>query len=116
MHITSSGRCQGEAPGTREPTSEPDSWYVWTRDFASEEQCEELYKKVYGSDYWTNEVAPLVPECIDPEGILVERIVPCDDFPEGVSAAGVPLRLLTSKKRLRRSAPRTRGAAVVLAA
>eukprot|EP01045_Picozoa_sp_COSAG04_P022325 COSAG04_NODE_2506_length_3995_cov_1.565708_7_plen_86_part_00 len=63
---------------------------VWTRDFASEEQREELYKKVYGSDYWTNEVAPLVPECIDPEGILVERIVPCDDFPEGVSAAGAP--------------------------
>ena len=86
MHITSSGRCQGEAPGTREPTSEPNSWYVWTRDFASEEQREELYKKVYGSDYWTNEVAPLVPECIDPEGILVERIVPCDDFPEGIGA------------------------------
>ena len=86
MHITSSGRCQGEAPGTREPTSDPDSWYVWTRDFASEEQREELYKKVYGSDYWTNEVAPLVPECIDPEGILVERIVPCDDFPEGIGA------------------------------
>ena len=31
MHITSSGRCQGEAPGTREPTNEPDSWCKCSR-------------------------------------------------------------------------------------
>lgn len=54
---------------------EDQSVYVWIRRFESEAERERLYKDVYESDYWKNEVAPRVTELIDREKIHVQRIV-----------------------------------------
>ena len=53
-----------------------DSVYVWIRRFASEAEREALYKAVYESDHWKTKIAPLVPECLDREKMVVTRIVP----------------------------------------
>ena len=55
---------------------EDESVYVWLRRFESEEQREELYKKVYESDYWKNEMSPRVPEYLDRSAMVVTRIIP----------------------------------------
>ena len=48
--------------------------YVWIRRFESEEQREVLYEKVYQSDYWKNEIAPLVGDMLDRDKTIVTRI------------------------------------------
>jgi hypothetical protein len=48
--------------------------YVWIRRFESEEQREELYKKVYQSDTWQNEISPLVGDMLDRDKIVVTRL------------------------------------------
>jgi hypothetical protein len=48
--------------------------YVWIRRFESEEQREALYEKVYQSDYWVNEISPLVGEMLDRSRTIVTRI------------------------------------------
>ena len=53
---------------------EEDDLYIWVRRFESEEQREELYEAVYGSDYWVNEVAPRIPDMMDRSKIVVRRI------------------------------------------
>ena len=53
-----------------------ESVYVWTRRFESEAQRETLYKDVYESDHWKNNISPRVPECLDRSAIVVSRIVP----------------------------------------
>jgi hypothetical protein len=50
--------------------------YVWIRRFDSEEQREKLYAKVYESDHWQNDIAPLVPEMLDRDKTVVTRISP----------------------------------------
>ena len=55
---------------------EDESVYVWLRRFESEEQREELYKAVYESDYWKNEMSPRVPEYLDRSAMVVTRIIP----------------------------------------
>lgn len=52
------------------------SVYVWLRRFESEAQREDLYKAVYESEFWKQEVAPRVPEYLDRSGIVVTRIIP----------------------------------------
>ena len=54
---------------------EEDGLYVWIRRFESEEERKRLYKEVYESDYWKNEIAPRVPEMLDRDAIEVKRIV-----------------------------------------
>lgn len=53
-----------------------ESCYVWLRRFESEQQREALYKAVYESDYWKNEVAPRVPDYLIREENVVQRVVP----------------------------------------
>lgn len=53
-----------------------ESCYVWLRRFESEQQREALYKAVYESDYWKNEMAPRVPDYLIREENVVQRIVP----------------------------------------
>lgn len=48
--------------------------YVWIRRFESEEQREALYEKVYQSDYWQNEIAPLVGDMLHRDRTQVTRI------------------------------------------
>ncbi|MGY9056176.1 MAG: NIPSNAP family protein [Alphaproteobacteria bacterium] len=55
---------------------EDESCYVWMRRFESEEQRVALYKAVYESDYWKNEMAPRVPNYLDRPNNVVQRIVP----------------------------------------
>ena len=53
-----------------------DSCYVWLRRFESEAEREALYKAVYESDYWKNEMAPKVPQYLDRSAMVITRIVP----------------------------------------
>jgi hypothetical protein len=59
---------------------EPDL-YVWIRRFESEEEAERLYKDVYESDYWKNEIKPLADEMLDRERM---RIVKLEATPKSV--------------------------------
>ncbi len=53
---------------------EEDDLYIWIRRFESEAERERLYKAVYDSDTWKNEIAPKIPEMMDREKIVVRRI------------------------------------------
>src|SRR6516162_4929561 len=53
-----------------------DSAYVWLRRFESEAAREALYKAVYESEYWKNQIAPRVPNYLDRPNNIVTRIVP----------------------------------------
>jgi hypothetical protein len=53
-----------------------DSVYVWTRRFESEAAREALYEAVYESDFWKNEIAPLIPNLLNRANTRVTRIVP----------------------------------------
>ena len=55
---------------------EDDTVYVWMRRFESELERERLYKEVYESEFWKNDVAPRVTELMDRSAIRVTRIVP----------------------------------------
>lgn len=48
--------------------------YVWIRRFESEEERERLYREVYESDFWQNEITPQVGEMLDRERIQVTRL------------------------------------------
>lgn len=50
--------------------------YVWIRRFDSEEQREALYKAVYDTDTWKNEISPKVGGLMDREKIVVYRLSP----------------------------------------
>ncbi|HEY1300119.1 MAG TPA: NIPSNAP family protein [Stellaceae bacterium] len=52
-----------------------DTSYVWMRRFESEAEREALYKAVYDSDHWKNEIAPRVPQYLDRSAMVVTRIV-----------------------------------------
>ncbi len=53
---------------------EEDDLYIGIRRFESEAERERLYKAVYESDTWKNEMAPKIPEMMDREKIVVRRI------------------------------------------
>ena len=50
--------------------------YIWMRRFESEAERESLYKAVYESDTWKNDIAPKIPEMLDRDKIVVTRIEP----------------------------------------
>lgn len=54
---------------------EEEDLYVWIRRFESEEERERLYDKVYQSEYWQNEISPLVGDMLDRSRTQVTRIV-----------------------------------------
>lgn len=51
-----------------------DDLYIWIRRFESEEQRVALYKDVYESDYWKNDVAPKIGELLDRPRMVITRI------------------------------------------
>jgi hypothetical protein len=53
---------------------EDETLYVWLRRFDSEAQREALYKAVYDTDTWKNEISPQVGEMLDREKTVVKRI------------------------------------------
>ena len=60
---------------------EDETVYVWTRRFKSEAEREALYKAVYESDTWKNDIGPRIPDLIDRSAIQVTRIVPTPNSP-----------------------------------
>ena len=55
---------------------EKEEIYYWIRRFKNEKERERLYKKVYESDTWVNEMGPKAGEYLDRKSIVVKRIVP----------------------------------------
>ena len=48
--------------------------YIWIRRFESEEDRVALYKAVYETDFWKNDVAPKVGEMLDRPRMVITRI------------------------------------------
>ena len=48
--------------------------YFWIRRFENEADKERLYKAVYESDHWKNDISPRVGEILDRETIQVTRL------------------------------------------
>ena len=48
--------------------------YVWIRRFESEQEAETLYKEVYESEYWQNEIKPIADEMLDREQMRVIKL------------------------------------------
>lgn len=53
---------------------EEDDLYIWIRRFEDEAERERLYKAVYESDTWINEIGPKNPTMLDRDKIVVRRI------------------------------------------
>lgn len=51
-----------------------DDLYIWIRRFESEEERVALYKAVYETDYWQNEVSPKVSQMLDRARMVITRI------------------------------------------
>jgi len=54
---------------------EEEDLYIWIRRFENEEERERLYKEIYESDYWINEVKPQAEEMLDRERMEITRLV-----------------------------------------
>ena len=50
--------------------------YSWIRRFESESQRERLYKAVYQSDEWLNNIGPQIPNMLDWGKMVITRIEP----------------------------------------
>ena len=50
--------------------------YVWIRRFEDEADRERLYKAVYETDAWENDMAPRVTEMLDREKAIINRLIP----------------------------------------
>ncbi len=48
--------------------------YVWIRRFESEEDRERIYREVYDSAYWNQEIKPQADEILDREQMVVTRL------------------------------------------
>jgi hypothetical protein len=55
--------------------SDPDVYY-WIRRFDNEAARVRIYKEVYESDFWKNEMAPKVTECLDRSQTRNLRMLP----------------------------------------
>ncbi|MCB0062748.1 MAG: NIPSNAP family protein [Caldilineaceae bacterium] len=53
-----------------------DHTYIWMRRFVDETEREQLYKAVYETDQWRNDISPRVGELLNRETIKVTRLIP----------------------------------------
>ena len=58
----------------------PDA-YVWMRRFKDEEERRELYRAVYKSDEWTNDLSGRIAPLLIEEAIKVTRLTPTPKSP-----------------------------------
>ncbi|MFN0148818.1 MAG: NIPSNAP family protein [Dehalococcoidia bacterium] len=56
-------------------SEEDEDTYVWVRRFRTEAEREKLYKKVYESARWKDDIGPRIMPLIDRSGINVKRIL-----------------------------------------
>ena len=59
-------------------SDEDESTYVWIRRFADEQERIDLYEAVYGSDFWVEEIGPLVEEMLDRDKNRILKLVPTE--------------------------------------
>ena len=52
--------------------------YIWIRRFDSEEQKESLYKDVYESEEWINNIGPKVAKLIDRNSMVIHNLYSTD--------------------------------------
>jgi NIPSNAP len=50
--------------------------YFWIRRFEDEQERERLYRAVYESDHWQNEIVPRIREMLDREKMVITRLIP----------------------------------------
>jgi len=50
--------------------------YVWIRRFEDEADRERLYKAVYETEAWENDMMPRVTELLDREKAIINRLIP----------------------------------------
>ena len=50
--------------------------YIWIRRFQNIDQKNKLYKDVYESDVWLNEIGPKVAKLIDRNSIIIHNVHP----------------------------------------
>ena len=55
-----------------------DETYIWIRRFKNLEHKDNLYEKVYKSDRWVKEIAPIVATLIDRDAIVVQNLQSTD--------------------------------------
>ena len=55
-------------------TVDDNQTYVWIRRFSSETSKEKLYKEVYESNEWINNILPIVNQLIDRNSIVVNNL------------------------------------------
>jgi hypothetical protein len=55
-------------------TVDDNQTYVWIRRFSSETSKEKLYKEVYESNEWINNILPIVNQLIDRNSIVVYNL------------------------------------------
>jgi NIPSNAP len=55
--------------------------YVWTRRFKDEEERRELYRAVYKSDEWTEDLSGRIAPLLIEEAIKVTRLTPTPKSP-----------------------------------
>ena len=58
-----------------------DASYIWIRRFETEADRERLYKAVYQSDFWREEIGPRIPEFLERDRSVITRIVPTSRSP-----------------------------------
>lgn len=58
-----------------------DTKYVWIRRFNDENDLKRLYKEVYESEYWLNNIKPRIGELIIREEAVVDQLVPTKASP-----------------------------------
>ncbi len=53
---------------------EEEDLYIWIRRFKNEAERERLYKEIYESDYWVNNITPQADEMLDRERMAITRL------------------------------------------
>lgn len=53
---------------------EEEDLYIWIRRFKNEAERERLYKEIYESDYWVNNITPQADEMLDREKMKITRL------------------------------------------
>ncbi len=53
---------------------EEEDLYIWIRRFKNEAERERLYKEIYESDYWVNNITPQADEMLDRERMEITRL------------------------------------------
>jgi len=57
---------------------EDETSYVWLRRFKDDADRKRLYRAVYETDRWKNEIMPKIIPMLEPKGAVVTRLIPTE--------------------------------------